>query len=383
MNNENKIGKIKVFSNFNSDRNGYVEISLDDICSSLGVPNAQLQNIRLKDKFGNHINHQIDERFPNDRSKDVLIFKAKPSSIISIYQNEDDINRQNYSNNILKLIGYKHYQAQGNELTINDYSDLRGIELLNDNIKMWFALSLHDKLAGCSTSFSLNSKPYLLCNNEMLDFWKHCCNDHDPRKHFMKINKIVIPYPMWDFSEISLDDINYSVVYHHIGSVRATVTLKSTPITIHTEDEQGNTNNYNSCLYRLLSIYPTNDFILEELILKITYKHQDSQIHFSPYYSMFIDFGYPCTISKHDNISDWFSISNDIMPPFPSYGFATNSHCERPYITNEKEFNWNLRMSKSIRNIHSFAVNMYADDRIGRLWYENILDIYYGKITKE
>ncbi len=382
---EKKLGYLEVKSHYFDNRYDYVYVFWSDIEKVLNLSRNDQEYLILRNNDGSNIDFQIDRALPDNSSRDIIIFKSSPGSSVSIYKSDNKMSEKQCE--VINFLGYRQDQNFGDNLVTSEYSVFRGIEFSNQHIKVWFALSqLDNGLIGCATSFVLNSKPSYC--KEMLDFWEPNCINHNPQKQFMKINKVVIPSSPWKLSDIDMQDVGYQIVYHHIGPVRGLLTLKSTPLLIPAEVTSKKVKEYSGHLYRFISIYPDQNWIMDELSFTIDCDGTGRYVFFSTWYYMSCDFREPSTLYRYDGITGWFALGNGQWDPFPSYGFTTSAHAERPAILdfgedqNPTKYQWKLGLRNNIRNIHVFNVRTYCDDCIGRLWFTQILDALTVNVIK-
>ncbi|MFZ2445342.1 MAG: hypothetical protein WAW37_03205 [Syntrophobacteraceae bacterium] len=381
---ETLIGFMDIVSHNRDTREDYVHVSLLELERLLDLQKDGYNNLVLRNDDGVNIDFQVDRPVPGDSSKDILIFRALSSSRISVFLS--DTPGSFHPSTGLNFQGFLLDEQCGDKLEPAQYSKLRGIELENENINLWFSLLNRNGLVGCATSFRLNSKPSSC--KEMLDYWQIDCQRHNQNKQFMKINKLIVPSAPWSLTEIDTRTVEFQVIYHSIGPIRGVVTLRSAPIFIPIEVKPAFQRQYPSYLYRVISIYPHQNWVSEELFLVVDYIEESFSTFFIPYYYMWCDFGTETYLYRYDGITGWFALGNR-FEPFPSYGFATHSHSDRPAILDfndlkaHREYEWKLGLGQQFRSLHAFNVCTVCDNFIGRLWYTQLLDKLTAKIIKD
>jgi hypothetical protein len=275
-----------------------------------------------------------------------------------------------------------------------------GVKLVNERLTVWFNLvpSLNDPgqhwYAGAATSV-------LLGKNEVLDpnpFFLR----HEWEKRCMQLDRIRLPQ-----LDVPLAGQSYDIVGQGQGPVRATFTAASEPFTYHERRPFAPARALTCRVYRNISLYAEADYLVEEIFVRGKAADEPGTVvplTFIPRYFTYLN-APRLRCSCVPGIPDWFAVAS-LIPPFPSYGFATDVHSgpvaqPHPGYPNaeqeEKTFSWELLPCVHARCAHLFMhprpavremapgetieqyereradeVRRICEDRIGNLWWAEI-----------
>lgn len=366
-------------------RNGYVSVPWNDIYDQTKIPP---EAFRLRDHLGNYLPLQIDRIDPDDRKRDVLVFRYD----LPINPGPDDYSMPSTAVDI-ERDDSPPLDKNNPPVTLNIENPPQGLELTNNLLYVWFNLLPNlpeakekDWYAGCATSVRLR-------NNEFLDSYRGGWFglDHDPEKRAMQISAIEVLRAPWETTEyfwVRMYDRPYRIVADSNDCLRASVTIASSPFIFPYWDPFEEMTRYLSCsLYRVLSLYADADYILEEMFIKAVTDDQKPGSKraimnptFRAHYFASMDLSWDPQVCQTPAIPDWFAVGACKFASFPGYGFATDVHAsplinpvpgypdkEHPW----KSYAWHLLPAKSANCVHLFMNNEPNDlGRAGRYWYE-------------
>jgi hypothetical protein len=378
-----------LFNPSNYTRTGYVSVPWQPIYERTRIPP---EAFLIRDHSHDYLRFQIDRIDPNDPSLDTLVFSYdKP-----LNPGPDDYSKSSTFLNIES--GESPSLKEGkSRVTLNNENPSQSVQLTNGRLYVWLNLLPNvpqDKkknwYAGCATSVRLE-------DNELLDSYRGKIPGvgHDPEKRCMQISAIELLRAPWETTEyywVRLFDQPYRIVAHSNGCLRASLTIASDPFQFPYWDPFARKiRNLTCSLYRVLSVYPEKDFIMEELFIKATPSRENKSEGnitaslnptFRAHYFALMDLSWEPQIYQSPTVPDWFAVgATNNWPPCPSYGFATDVHAS-PLIhpvpdypdklLAYKSYSWHLLPAKTARSLHLFMNNEPSElGRAGHCWYEN------------
>lgn len=360
-------------------------------------------------EFDNNFYDKLKANF-NLKSKDVILNLENQNHKYSIDAQIDDIDFLNQKKRLSFLMeslkpsfdhDYKtpsdeyklslnNYDGKNNPLWFLDFREESGkvvaFDIGNESLRIHFRL-----LNGYASSVKLY-------DTEILNG-----NPNPPPAHYkylkcMQINKITINSPSWWCSSnktINLENINYTIINSHVGTVKPIISLATDPFEIERERCTylgTNENPFYGRLYRTFSLYKGRNFLTEEIYLLLNkdknglLNHDGLKAQFGPHYHTWLNYGCYPPITQYEEVPDWFLI-NSIFVNY-GYGFGTDTHVEgKIYQDNNNGYFWNLEPAENHKCIHFFMkqgnyVNHFQKINaevgkfthyIGHQWYETIL----------
>lgn len=216
---------------------------------------------------------------------------------------------------------------------------------------------------------------------------------HPPEKRWGQLTHVdvsALPWERRSYQLISLlgepgKEPEYELVWSNAGPLRATIALKSAAIHLEFGGSpyfQPDKRELICHLYRVISLYPHQEYYTEQLILRPEGAPERDRISlaFRAYYSSYLDFTDDVDhfLARFEDIPDYFAIWKSFTSQHRGYAFASDTHVRdvRSTVTKTR---WRLDRSHEHRCVHMFLLHGFHEERfdrfheIGHSWYERLL----------
>ncbi|HKO58708.1 MAG TPA: hypothetical protein VJ276_22775 [Thermoanaerobaculia bacterium] len=324
---------------------------------------------------------QVDRLDPDDPSRDELVF-----SVPELLSTSNEDNYQTES-------GYATVREGKNDEPVQVWVDQQytGVKLGNGLLEIWINTDAasprpdhkNDKwFGGAATSVQLDGHEILDVVGVHGGFGAY---GHHHEIRAMQLDRVHLVRPPWN-EEGSVDqklfNRNWRTVSAVAGPVRATATIASDPFDYEYKDAVGKELSFKCSVYRAISLYPGQDWILEEVWLKAIPGggKKPSLFWFVPGYFMMTEMSFYPDKFRYPNHPGWFVITAPDEEN-QGYGFATDSlagaiwHPPLDYPdgrSQHRSFSWELGATRCARCVHLFRRHtnrLGISDAIGKLWY--------------
>jgi hypothetical protein len=346
---------------------GYTKLPWQTIFEKTKIPPEKLV---LRDRFDNYVPAQVFQVDRDDPSHNFLLI-----SLRDIPSEPEEVSKVIKSLSMEK--GELTIQNRGFprlEVILGPNGQVRGVKLASGKLSVWFNLipapEDHENdwnwYAGSATSVLLNNQEEMLeyFTNDYVStasqpYWMR----HDPQKRCMQVDKIRVrdnPQNAWS-EPYNLFDRTYELISHSIGSVGVSITIASTPFSYNNGDKASQCR-----LYRIISLFKDADYLLEQLFVRKTNINpgvtaRDNYLEFKAHYFTFMDLHFRPIPMEHPSHKGFAMVS--CMPPYPAYGFMSNTeqnvNCpteDFPEWPNKyKTFSWSLAGCQLAECMHRFA----------------------------
>jgi hypothetical protein len=417
---------IKIANPSPYERSDYVEVDLE--CAGV-PPRLDGESLRLLRKWPSgateEVAFQIDYPFGRDVGYRVLTLFSRdtPSGDVDYRTHSAEFLLQeehhaDFSDRVdPRLLKVVHYPSPGveHELWVPDKRYI-GVKLINggyarnpsdlvsDGLQAYFSLVPRPEVAsplnyaGAATSM-LHHRAWRGGEAEELCPMAFGARPHSPEKRWGQLTHIDIAPLPWEQRPYQLESLlgqgneepEYTLAWSNTGPLRATVTLKSSPIRVcfsgrpfyPWETEL-------TChLYRVLSMYSRQELYTERLILRPVEQpplHSDRapglgsnriSLPFRAYFTSHIDLAAAVRprLARIEDIPDYFCVWRDFAEEHRGYAFASEMHIRGLRVT-ESAINWRLDRGHEHRCIHLFLFHGYPEGpfdpfkETGHAWYE-------------
>ncbi len=407
---------IKVANPSSDERSDYVEVDLE----SAGVPpdlyDKTLRLVRNWRTGSSEEAFQIDYPFGREAGYRTLTFFSRntPPGDTDYTRHTAEFsleagNPHNFADSVNPhLLRVEHYPTPGvGEVPWNPEKRYVGVKLLNggaptqqdqvssDGLQVYFSLVPRPEVnaplnySGAATSV-LHHRAWRGGPPEALA--PVLFRPHSAEKRWGQLTHIDMAALPWERRSYQLESMlgepgkesDYTLVWSNTGPLRATVTLKSKPIHVRYGGMpffQPNERELTCHLYRIISVYPNQEFYTEKLILRPDEQRGAGKdrisIAFRAYYCSHLDYpaGFPLTLARFEDTPDYFCVWRSFAGQHRGYAFASEMHVRELRVTGS-QISWRLARGHEHRCVHLFPFHGYPEEgfdpfhEVGHAWYE-------------
>jgi hypothetical protein len=384
------------------ERSDYVEVDMELLGVPIHLNEKSLKLSRLASPdLTQEIPYQIDSLFGRSAPKRVLTFLStntppgpsdysQPSADFLL---EEASPKNFHSIDPQPLLSIEHYYTpQDHENTWNSTRRVIGVLLRNGAMEVYFSfvprpwIESTVNYTGAATSIFHHAQYTNTISGEFLSpHW----GPYKEQSHWGQLTHLDFYTLPWEPQGYYVESLlqkqdkerEYTLVWSNSGPLRVVVTLKSEPIFLRYSGEpffQTPNEVVLKChLYRIISLYPDNEYYTERLTVRPE-DYPDVSLAFRPYYSAYTDFyeAVQTDLVKHESIPDYFVVWKRFAQLSWGYGFAADSYIRALDLKGSK-VQWHLDVGHNHKCIHYFMFKGYPNfdrlDTIGHTgWYEQI-----------